>query len=107
MLETYTHLRAICFLLNHNMVHIPPFQVTAWVDENAHSVKHDLAGSVCAPLSIKDLIELSRQSDEPRRALDFNLIDLDYNSPMQGGYQLRDNLAALYSDRVTGSADPL
>lgn len=44
---------------------------------------------------MKDLIELSKQSDETRRAIDFNLIDLDYNSPMQGGYKLRDNLAAL------------
>lgn len=83
------------------MVHIAPFGVVAWFDENAHGVKYDLAGSVCAPLSIKDLIELSRQSDETRRALDFNLIDLDYNSPMKGGFKLRDNLAALYS-RQTG-----
>lgn len=84
------------------MVLIAPFEVTAWVDEHAHNVKHDLAGSVCAPLSIKDLIELSRQSDETRKALDFNLIDLDYNSPMQGGYKLRDNLAALYSIQAHG-----
>lgn len=79
------------------MVQIAPFEVTAWVDEHAHGVKHDLAGSVCAPLSIKDLIEISEHSDETSRALDFNLIDLDYNSPMQGGHKLRDNLAALYS----------
>lgn len=84
------------------MVHIAPFEVTAWVDENAHGVKHDLAGSVCAPLSIKNLIHLSRQSDETRKALDFNLIDLDYNSPMKGGYKLRDNLAALYSRQAHG-----
>lgn len=73
------------------MVHIASFEVTAWVEEHAHGVKHDLAGSACALLSIKDLIEPSRQSDETKRAL-----DLDYNSPMQGGYKLRDSLAALY-----------
>lgn len=86
------------------MVHIAPFEITAWFDEHAHDVKHDLAGSVCAPLSIKDLIELSGQSDETRRALDFNLIDLDYNSPMQGGYKLRDNLAALYLRQAHGES---
>lgn len=84
------------------MVHITPFEVTAWVDQNAHGVKHDLAGSVCAPLSIKDIIDLSRQSDETKKALDFNLIDLDYNSPMKGGNKLRDNLAALYSRQAHG-----
>lgn len=84
------------------MVQIAPFEVTAWVDEHAHGVTHDLAGSVCAPLSINDLIALSEQWDETKRALNFNLIDLDYNNPMQGGYKLRDNLAALYSRQIHG-----
>lgn len=84
------------------MVHIAPFEVTAWFDQSAHGAKHDLAGSVCAPLSIKNLIELSTQSGETRRALDFSLIDLDYDSPMRGGYKLRDNLAAFYSRQAHG-----
>ncbi|KAI7774469.1 hypothetical protein LA080_008335 [Diaporthe eres] len=72
--------------LDHGMVHIAPFEVTAWVDEHAHGVKHGLAGSVCAPLVI-----------------DFNLIDLDYKSPMQGGYKLRDSLGALYLSPAHGN----
>ncbi|ETN38282.1 uncharacterized protein HMPREF1541_06313 [Cyphellophora europaea CBS 101466] len=84
------------------MVKIPHFAVAAWFDENAHDAKHDLAGTASATLSIKDLIEISEHSEKTKEALDFNLINLNYNSPMRGGHQLRDNLAALYSARAGG-----
>jgi aspartate/methionine/tyrosine aminotransferase len=84
------------------MVKIPHFEVAAWFDDHAHDAPHDLAGTASATLSIKDLIELSEHSEKTREALDFNLINLNYNSPMRGGHQLRDNLAALYSARSQG-----
>jgi aspartate/methionine/tyrosine aminotransferase len=84
------------------MVKIAPFEVAAWFDDNAHDAKHDLAGTASATLSIQDLIDLSENSAATKDALNFNLINLDYNSPMRGGHRLRDNLAALYSARAKG-----
>lgn len=84
------------------MVKIPHFEVAAWFDDNAHDAKHDLAGTASATLSIKDLIELSEHGEATKNALDFNLINLNYNSPMRGGHRLRDNLAGLYSARAQG-----
>lgn len=84
------------------MVKIPPFEVAAWFDNNAHDAEHDLAGTASATLSIQDLIDLSENSAATKDALDFSLINLDYNSPMRGGHPLRDNLAGLYSARARG-----
>jgi aspartate/methionine/tyrosine aminotransferase len=84
------------------MVKVNDFQVTAWFDQNAHDSEHDLAGTASAPLSIKELIEISEHSEKSKEALDFNLIDLNYNHPMKGGQLLRENLAGLYSARSAG-----
>ena len=63
------------------------------------TTKYNLAGSTSPPLSIDDLIALSSEPEQTRKALNFNSLKLTYGMH-RGNEELRKNIAGLYETDV-------
>ncbi|KAH6620587.1 pyridoxal phosphate-dependent transferase [Boeremia exigua] len=79
------------------MVKITEFAVEAWMDANEHHCKYNLAETCCASISIDQLRDLSE--NKTAEVLKTDRV-LTYGA-IRGAEDLRNNLARLYSAKVT------
>ncbi|PYI10950.1 aspartate aminotransferase [Aspergillus sclerotiicarbonarius CBS 121057] len=79
------------------MVHIPPFEVTIWIEQLEDGCKYDLATTCASSISLEELEDLSLDKATTSKALSPRNLKLSYG-PMRGSDQLRQNIAALYRD---------
>ncbi|KAI8937517.1 hypothetical protein NX059_005235 [Plenodomus lindquistii] len=79
------------------MVKIDEFAVEAWMDAYEHHCKYNIAETCCASISIDQLRELS--DDKTHDVIDTSKI-LNYGA-IRGSEELRNNLARLYSAKIT------
>ncbi|CAO2657426.1 Nn.00g035520.m01.CDS01 [Neocucurbitaria sp. VM-36] len=84
------------------MVQITDFAVESWMDAYETKCKYNIAETCCASISIDQLRELSE--DKNRQVFDTSKI-LDYGA-IRGSEELRNNLARLYSAKVTNPLSP-
>ncbi|KAF2856624.1 PLP-dependent transferase, partial [Plenodomus tracheiphilus IPT5] len=84
------------------MVKINEFAVEAWMDAYEHHCQYNIAETCCASISIDQLRELSEDKTKP--VIDTSKI-LDYGA-IRGSDELRNNLARLYSAKVTNPLSP-
>ncbi|KAJ4334272.1 hypothetical protein N0V95_009210 [Ascochyta clinopodiicola] len=84
------------------MVNITDFAVESWMDAYEHHCKYNVAETCCASISVDQLRELSddkvTQVLKTDRALTYGAI--------RGAQDLRDNLARLYSAKVSAPLSP-
>ncbi|KIV80850.1 hypothetical protein PV11_08326 [Exophiala sideris] len=79
---------------------LPIFELPKYIDDNAGTAKHILAGSATPSLSIEDLISLSSDPDTTEKALNFRSLKLG-GDLRQGTPAIRNAIAGLY-DKETG-----
>ncbi|KAF1938631.1 PLP-dependent transferase [Clathrospora elynae] len=84
------------------MVKINDFAVESWMDAYETKCKYNIAETCCASISIDQLRELCDNKD--RQVFDTSKI-LDYGA-IRGSDDLRNNLARLYSAKVTTPLSP-
>jgi len=84
------------------MVKIPEFAVESWMDAYEHHCKFNVAETCCASVSLDQLRELSE--DKTTDILKTDRV-LTYGA-IRGAEALRNNLARLYSAKVTTPLDP-
>lgn len=84
------------------MVNITDFAVESWMDAYETKCKYNVAETCCASISIDQLRELSEQKD--KEVFDTSKI-LNYGV-IRGSEELRNNLARLYSAKVTTPLSP-
>jgi len=84
------------------MVKIPEFAVESWMDAYEHHCKFNVAETCCASVSLDQLRELSE--DKRTDILKTDRV-LTYGA-IRGAEALRNNLARLYSAKVTTPLDP-
>ncbi|PYH85406.1 PLP-dependent transferase [Aspergillus uvarum CBS 121591] len=77
------------------MVHIPPFEVTIWIEQLEDGCKYDLATTCASSISLDELEELSVDPATTSAMLSPRSLKLSYG-PMRGSDRLRQNIAALY-----------
>ncbi|GKZ94751.1 hypothetical protein AnigIFM59636_008477 [Aspergillus niger] len=77
------------------MVHIPPFEVTIWIEQLEDGCKYDLATTCASSISLEELEELSLDKPKTSQQLSPRALKLSYG-PMRGSDHLRQNIAALY-----------
>ncbi|KAH8434476.1 uncharacterized protein LDX57_012121 [Aspergillus melleus] len=77
------------------MVHVPPFEVTIWIEQLEDGCKYDLATTCASSISLDELEELSLHKATTSQNLSPRSLKLSYG-PMRGSDSLRKNIAALY-----------
>ncbi|KAH6878153.1 pyridoxal phosphate-dependent transferase [Alternaria rosae] len=84
------------------MVKIEEFAVESWMDAYETKCRYNIAETCCASISVDQLRELSENKDQP--VFDTSRV-LNYGA-IRGSDDLRNNLARLYSAKVTNPLSP-
>ncbi|KAJ5689583.1 aminotransferase [Penicillium macrosclerotiorum] len=81
------------------MVKIDEFAVERWMDDYENDARFNLAETCCASISLTDLLELSGNSAQADKVLDFSKKQV-YGA-IRGSVALRTNIARLYVDELS------